>query len=66
MSKCVSAKRKPSKTVEPHHKVQAEILTGEEGGKEKRDMTEGLITSLFKQGTTPKQTELQSQEREGE
>lgn len=26
-------------------------------------MTEGLITSLFKQGTTPKQTELQSQER---
>ncbi len=32
----MSAKRKPSKTVEPHHKVQAEILTGEEGGKEKR------------------------------
>lgn len=29
-------------------------------------MTEGLITSLFKQGTMPKHTELQSQEREGE
>ncbi len=35
----MSAKRKPSKTVEPHHKVQAEILTGEEGGKEKRTET---------------------------
>lgn len=36
---------------------------GQKGG-ENGDMTEGLITSLFKQGTTPKQTELQSRERE--
>lgn len=38
---------------------------GRKGG-ENGDMTEGLITSLFKQGTTPKQTELQSRERERE
>lgn len=35
----------------------------ERKGGENGDMTEGLITSLFKQGTTPKQTELQSRER---
>lgn len=36
---------------------------GRKGG-ENGDMTEGLITSLFKQGTSPEQTELQSRERE--
>jgi len=32
--RCVSSRRKQSKMVEPHHKVQTEILTGEEDGKE--------------------------------
>lgn len=62
----VSAIRRQSKKSESQHKVQ----TGDTDRRrrlfyrEKGVVTEDLITSLFKQGIMPKQTELCCPERE--